>query len=442
MQRVPNTFDRMFYYFSADEESCPIVLGLETSFTVDPAILKNALNTALKRNGAFRPAIFINSEGQVIYIDNEREADVYPYEGDEPENFGTDAMNGYLFRVMYEKNKIIISMYHALSDGRGLLQFARTILYYYITLSGYPVQPERHIMTLETPVDATEMADPAELYDNIINLNQDVTPEFKLKDFKMFVLPGDFYGLNEPMHTRRFRYTLDTCDLKRMAHESKSTVLSVLSSITAGVTDEIYHDEINDGELITLFEVVDLKPHYNNKSLSNFADVFPVPFTKSVLKLDTLSMAHVIRRAIAEPQLERKHLDYALSQAVKVRRGLIGVPVNNPDEMSKYRGGFFYNKEYIGTFCYSNIGRTLIDGSMAKYVLSAEMFIPAVVRHPFFTVLSHGGKTVINLTQRLKNDIFARGLFSAFRKNNINASFADCGTFTGDRLFLEKIKRI
>ncbi|MBQ8692995.1 MAG: cache domain-containing protein [Synergistaceae bacterium] len=440
-KRVPNTFDRLFYYFSSDEETCSIVLELELTFLIDPEILKQALNIALQRNAAFRPEIFVDANGQVIYQDNNQPADVYKYDGDDTKYFGTADMNGYLFRVIYQRNKIIISIYHAVTDGRGLLGFARTLLYYYLKLSGFSVTPNKSILTLETEQDSTETADPAELYSSIIDANINSEPEFKLKDFDMYVLPGDFYKFNEPMHTRRFRYTLDSCELKRMAHESKSTVLSVLTAITAQAVNKNY--KVNNNELITLMEVVDLKPHYHNYDLSNFADVFNVPITQQILELDnTLAQAHVIRKAIAEPQLTREHLDYTLAQAVKARLPLINAPVNNPDEMRTFREGFFYNKDYIGTFCYSNIGRTLIEGDMARYVLNAEMFIPAIVRHPFLCVLSHNNKTVINLTQRLKDDKFPRALYAAFIQNNLSVKFADCGTFTGDVLYLNKLNKI
>lgn len=438
-KRVPNTFDRMFYFFSSDEETCSIVLELDLSFIIDPQILKQALNIALKRNGAFRPEIFIDAKGEVIYQDNTREADVYKYEPDDTKFFGTDDMNGYLFRVLYDRNKLIISMYHAVSDGRGLLDFVRTLLYYYLNLAGFNIQPNKYITLLETPQDKTELEDPSEVYQDIINLNQDKTPEFKLKNFSMFMLPDDFYKFEEHMHTRRFRYTLNTCELKRMAHESKSSVQSVLTAITAQAVNNAY--KVNDGELITLFEVVDLKPRYKNKSLSNFADVFPVPVTQKILELDTLSQAYIIYNALSEPQLERKHLDWALSQAVKVRQSLNGQPVNNPEDVRKFREGFFYNKDYIGTFCYSNIGRTLIEGGLERYVLNAEMFIPAIVRHPFLCVLSHANKTVITLTQRFKTDKFPRALNDAFIKNNLSVKFADCGTFIGDLLMFDKLKK-
>ncbi|MBQ9896519.1 MAG: hypothetical protein IJM40_04300 [Synergistaceae bacterium] len=175
-KRVPNTFDRMFYFFSSDEETCSIVLELDLSFIIDPQILKQALNIALKRNGAFRPEIFIDAKGEVIYQDNTREADVYKYEPDDTKFFGTDDMNGYLFRVLYDRNKLIISMYHAVSDGRGLLDFVRTLLYYYLNLAGFNIQPNKYITLLETPQDKTELEDPSEVNQDIINLNQDKTP--------------------------------------------------------------------------------------------------------------------------------------------------------------------------------------------------------------------------------------------------------------------------
>lgn len=48
-----------------------------------------------------------------------------------------------LFKVMYFKRRIIVEIYHALSDGAGALQFLRTLVFHYITIKYYKAFKEK-----------------------------------------------------------------------------------------------------------------------------------------------------------------------------------------------------------------------------------------------------------------------------------------------------------
>jgi len=48
-----------------------------------------------------------------------------------------------LFKVMYFKRRIIVEIYHALSDGAGALQFLRTLVFHYITIKYHKAFKEK-----------------------------------------------------------------------------------------------------------------------------------------------------------------------------------------------------------------------------------------------------------------------------------------------------------
>lgn len=437
MYQIPNIFDRLFYYCFSDEESCPIVLILDLTFTVDPAILKRALNQALRRNGAFRPIPFITPEGEVAYADNPLEAEVYPYE-EASRCFGTEDMNGYMFRVMYEGKRIVLSIYHALADGRGVLGFARTLLFYYLFYAGTPVQAERDILTLYVPQDPTERADPEKLYAQIEARARTASPlSLAMRDIPMFQFPETPIPLESPVHTRRFQYVLDTKAFLGLAHRSGASFLSLLSALVASTIRELYDP---GSDVITMIGVVDLRPHYGNRTLSNFAEVFTVPFFEPLLQLDPLSQAQVVKRAVIDPQLTRENLDRLLRVGMETRRALYTVPVTDDGALRRIRAGSWADRRVQGTFSITNVGAASM-GTLSPYISGMDMFIPAVSKQPFFAVLSHGGKSVLNLLQRFESDQLAKALLRTFQRQGLTVQLLDRGDFEGDKLFLSRLRR-
>jgi NRPS condensation-like uncharacterized protein len=47
--------------------------------------------------------------------------------------------NGYLFRVVYFNKRISVECFHSLTDGRGAIEFLKSLLFEYFKLSGYEV---------------------------------------------------------------------------------------------------------------------------------------------------------------------------------------------------------------------------------------------------------------------------------------------------------------
>src|SRR5690606_23757230 len=50
--------------------------------------------------------------------------------------------NDFLFRTLYYKERLSVEFFHALTDGKGALEFINSLAYEYLTLKGYNIDPE------------------------------------------------------------------------------------------------------------------------------------------------------------------------------------------------------------------------------------------------------------------------------------------------------------
>ncbi len=430
MVRIPNLFDQLFYYYFSEEESGSIHLNMYLTERVKPDILKKALNKALKRNGSFRSSPRIREDGFLVLIDNPMEADVYLYD-DEPVQLGTKEVNGYLFRVMYENNRITVAAFHSICDGKGMMEFGRTLLYYYLTLCGHTIRTGKETLTEAVPVDPTEMADTMELL-----AKPNATPIFERQLNPVFTLPGEVYPLNSGMGTRRFQYIIETDAFRDFAHGVQSTFLPVLSSLIAETIREMYNTR---DKVITMNSAVNMRQFYGNRSLSNFTELFWIPMIDSLFETDLATRAFLIGKLLMPLQLNQANYDWKIAEAKRDRTELFNFPVTDRQQLRNLRYSLWNNEEFRATFFTTNVGRTEMCQDMASYVTGADMYVYNLSRHPYFAILTHENRTVITLLQRIKNDALAKRFLQKLKKLKIPVKFVDCGRYQNDRLTYSKI---
>ncbi|MCR5101782.1 MAG: hypothetical protein K6B41_10550, partial [Butyrivibrio sp.] len=119
--------DLFFYYFAAGEKT---TFNELMTFKLDSVVNGNALKYAVtKALGEFDgfSVRLKRHENNLYYEHNDAPAPVYKEDG-RTAYFGSKDMNGYLFRVTYDENKVMFHVFHGLSDGRGVNTFAFRIL--------------------------------------------------------------------------------------------------------------------------------------------------------------------------------------------------------------------------------------------------------------------------------------------------------------------------
>ncbi|MCR5789170.1 MAG: hypothetical protein K6G83_04705 [Lachnospiraceae bacterium] len=122
-------------FLTGIKEQTPVFLiEYRTKEPVDREKLRDAAEKALSIFRSFKMTLTLSEPAQIpAYMINSREVAVYPYDG-EPHAFLTES-NGYLFRVYYAENRILLSVDHMLSDFAGAHEFLKCILYFYFNVA-------------------------------------------------------------------------------------------------------------------------------------------------------------------------------------------------------------------------------------------------------------------------------------------------------------------
>ncbi|MCR4890821.1 MAG: hypothetical protein K5989_01350 [Lachnospiraceae bacterium] len=433
--RIPTWYEKMYYYCYSENETCSITFTFEMDEAVDPTALRKSLSLALRRYPCFRVTPLLDDKDNVILVDNDRDPVVLnlSIRNWKSSSIGSDESNGYLFRTAYDGKKITVSCFHGIGDGRGCLSFCRTVLYYYLTLLGHTIDSKGMVLTHETPVDATEMEDPMELY-----ADPAPDPGPQIAPYTAYQLPGDRFPLDTPMHTRRFLFSVDAGSLMDETHDGFSTPFSLLSSIIA---ESIQRNYDIGGKTISVNGAVDMRPYFNNNALSNMANIFDIPFTDSFFKVNTEKRARLIRQ-VMNRTLTRRHFAAAMFNGLNIFRNMMSGPVTDETVLQNSRKALYDLRNAVGSFMITNIGRTDMPADMSRHILSCELTIPATVYYPVFSVVTHRNRMSVTLVTRTDSDEFAKLFLSSMHRYGIPTEFMEDSYYENDRLSPRDLGRL
>ena len=134
-------------------------LSMDLSIEVNPHRLTTALENIIKRFPYFSLSLH---SGFFWYYLSEYSAQLKVYKDIgspcrylNPKN----GANGYLFKVLYSKNRIAIEFFHAITDGTGGLIFLKSLAAEYLRLSGYEVGEDDGIFLPDSKVQKEELED-------------------------------------------------------------------------------------------------------------------------------------------------------------------------------------------------------------------------------------------------------------------------------------------
>ena len=134
------------------EQSPTVLLEYTLDRTVDRDRLQNALEQALGEFTNYKVRIVLDNQGKPVYEDNPNRPKVYEY--DRRQHFFGEESEGYLFRLYYSEDRVILSAHHMLSDFHGIYNFMKCILCFYFEVD------QRDIIDL----DPSDTRDPYELF--------------------------------------------------------------------------------------------------------------------------------------------------------------------------------------------------------------------------------------------------------------------------------------
>ena len=135
----------------------PSVFRLSCTFEkeIDPLIMQNALNVTMARFPSF--AMTLKRGSFWFYFEElEKKPLLRPEEKCPCLMVDPDREDGFLFRVTWYRNRVNLEVFHVIADGTGGLEFLKTLVYYYLLLSGEDVRPGEYVQTLKYKPTAEE----------------------------------------------------------------------------------------------------------------------------------------------------------------------------------------------------------------------------------------------------------------------------------------------
>lgn len=251
---------KLFPIITSPLRSSYFRLGVVLHETVDPVILQRAALKTLQRfpnfNTRLKRGLFWN------YLETQQlPFKVLP----DPNSFGSVSRpydsSKHLIEIYYHRQRISIEVFHAITDGRGGLEFIKTLTLAYLKEKGYPVDAEGLMFDADDQVTNAEMED---------SFAQKVTrgKSLWLPTAKAYHIKGNFFERNGHYLTHLH---LSTKQLLALARAHETTITGLLATILIlGLIKRQEAEQKKKKKPIILSIPVDMRKYLPSKTMKNF----------------------------------------------------------------------------------------------------------------------------------------------------------------------------
>ena len=336
----------------------PSVFRFSCTFTeeIDPSILQTALNVTITRYPGF--CMTLKRGAFWFYFEELEKSPLLQPEHNYPcQMVDPEAEGGFLFRVTWFKKRVNLEVFHVISDGTGGLEFLKTLVYYYLLLSGKDIKPGETILTLRTKPTQEERENsflryydpqvPADRADTLA-LHYSGTP-----------LP--------PGHSRALHVRTETAPLLAISHEYDVTLTEYLTAqflrsffdVLSGVTDS--------DKAVKISVPINLRKLFPSQTLRNFTYFANIgePLANASEPLeDTLQYIKTNLRAMCqrEPLVARLNPNVSSEKNPLLRAAPLSL------KQLVLRQAHHILGDNLFTASYSNMGIIRLDEPMERYI--------------------------------------------------------------------------
>ena len=154
-----NRDDAYLLYEYMDKVTFTVRAKVRLSEDIDPKLLNEAAQEAVKRLPYFSVKIGIDKENNYVILHNDAPLPVLP-ENNKRLVLGSAALGRHLFAITYYKDLVWFSFSHSVCGGHGFIIWMKTTLYLYLTKKYGKLEQPKGIRLPGTPVPEEELAMP------------------------------------------------------------------------------------------------------------------------------------------------------------------------------------------------------------------------------------------------------------------------------------------
>lgn len=372
MKNNPST--TTFYLFGA-EGSYVAAVHVRLFENVNTSVLTHAANSAIRRFPYLALQLKEGADGLFEYISNDRPICVF--NNFEDHVLLTEQSNYHALNLEAVGNEIVFNFGHFIMDGKTMMEWIKTVLYYYFCeYTGIRLDPA-NIRTLSDIIDPEEFDDPLKPYADqalreLLKKNGGKSPfapnhervSRKLEDIRDIYGLSDYVDINGKGRTCFFWFrSTDFMKFARISDGSPAT-------LTAAVLTHILHERKPDlNKPVSMDILQDLRPGLgtplaHHSLISKVFINYPPHVTgRSVETLSTMARGVVILATQSEGYQK------AIDGCAKLAAAALAMPDHETryNELSKNLPTQCCNISYVGIIPF---------GAVEKYVDEMYVVIP------------------------------------------------------------------
>lgn len=359
---------------------------------VDSAVLQHALERTIQEFPFYRSVL---KKGLFWYYFEE--SSIQPQVTEETLPVCSPIYNadrpGLLFRVLYFKERINFEVFHALADGTGVMQFLRTMVFYYLA--------EKYAISGQlTDYDASRDQKSQDAFYKYYDKTGTMP---KMKRCRAYRIRGERLPNNRVGITEGF---LSTKAVLQKAHEHDATLSEFLISLLISSI----HDGMavrDRGRPVIITVPVDLRRFFPARTARNFFGVIQVVhhFQKDGQAFDHIlaNVQESFRQQLTQETLHgiiSRYSNYENNHFIKA------IPLQVKIPFLRMTG---LRADGEDTAAFSNIGRVSMPAEAAEYIRLFDMFLST--KRPQLCLCSFGDTLAISVSSPLVDTGIQRHFF-------------------------------
>ena len=385
-------------------------VAAEMKKEVDPALLRKALNSTLKRIPCFNVRIRMGAFW-FYFEKNPNECPINPDIKNICYRINFKENKGFLFRVYYRGNRISMDVYHALSDGYGATVFLCTLVGEYLKLQGEKISYNNFVLDVTEKPRESEIEDAYHRY-------ADSKAKFQRSDNWAY----HFKGTKLPTHN--FNYVIGIMSFRELHTVSKSYGVTVTELFAALLIDIHYRKQLEENPKklkdVSVQIPLNLRKAFPSETLRNFVLCLRVKIDPN---LGEYTFEEILRAVSLQLRLanDKKPVNALMTQNMKLEKNPFMRYLPLPIKNIGVGISFMITGEQTTTTLISNLGAVNLPEDVACHIEKLLFFTgPGKLNGGRCGAVSLGDKLVFTFSNCYEENCLEREFFTRLVKMGVH----------------------
>ena len=416
------TNNKMFLLLSSAGKAAVIEYRYRLTEAISYDALIEATKDAVSSFPYFGLKPVVDKDGRLIMENNGGPMPVFKKD-EKQRNLGSDDTYRYLFRVLYDDDEIDIEASHGIGDGRGIMAFSQTLIYYYLVHTGKSIDTEG---MLYTKADLSDKTISDHLLDRILEIIPvDIVEETAVS--KIFC-PTEKKVMSGTPYTKRL---VLSWDFKKLMDKIKPLGASPLTFFHDLISSTMYeYYDVKDATVVADVPV-DVREKLGSRAQSNFTINISIPIEREMTAKAQEERYKELKEKLNE-KTKIEYLAYTMQGTGQFLSMIDQISLRDEAMLKMMESKASDSQEPMRSYLLSNIGLMKLPKDMMQYIKDFDIYFTNLEASPVFTMLTFGGRGMVIVGQNFEETGLIDAVYKKLKDMDVDADLKDYGRFTMD----------